>query len=359
MIAAPGKTIRVLIAEDSPTQRQLLSFLLDEAGGFEIVGTAADGLEAIDATERLRPDIVLMDCFMPRADGFEATRVIMERCPTPIVMISSVTSSDEVGRAFDAVKYGALTFIKKPSFDLADKGGGSQDFIQTVRLMSEIKVVRRRARPGVEGLPGDAPSARPQRLVKLIAIAGSTGAPGVIGDILKACRDIRSAPILVVQHMVEGFVGGFANWLSSYTSLPVHVAEDRALPVHGAVYVAPDNRHLGIDAYGRIALNNGPLEDGFRPSASHLFRSVARHAGASSMGVLLTGMGRDGASGLQALRAAGGITAAQDEASCVVFGMPREAIALNAVDHVLAPPGIAKLILAHSLPGRYVRDSQS
>lgn len=357
MMAAAGKTIRVLIAEDSPTQRQLLSFLLDEAGGFEIVGTAADGLEAIDATERLRPDIVLMDCFMPRADGFEATRIIMERCPTPIVMISSVTSTDEVGRAFDAVKHGALTFIKKPSFDLADKGGGSRDFVATVRLMSEIKVVRRRPRPSVEGTPADIPSARPHRVVKLVAIAGSTGAPGVIGDILKASGSLRSAPILVVQHMVEGFVGGFANWLSGYAGIPVHVAQDRMVPVNGTAYVAPDNYHLGIDARGRIALGTGPLEDGFRPSASHLFRSVARHAGASSMGVLLTGMGKDGAGGLQALRAAGGITVAQDEATCVVFGMPREAIALNAVDHVLAPPAIAKLIVTHSLPSRHARDS--
>lgn len=357
MMGASGKTIRVLIAEDSPTQRQLLSFLLDEAGGFEIVGTAADGLEAIDATERLRPDIVLMDCFMPRVDGFEATRIIMERCPTPIVMISSVTSSDEVGRAFDAVKYGALTFIRKPSFNPADSSVSSRDFVQTVRLMSEIKVVRRRSRPGADGTPADALPMRPRRVVKLIAIAGSTGAPGVIGDILKACRGIRSAPILVVQHMVEGFVGGFANWLGSYAGLAVQVAQDRMMPVAGAVYVAPDNCHLGIDARGRIALSASPLEDGFRPSASYLFRSVSRYAGASAMGVLLTGMGKDGARGLQALRAAGGITAAQDEASCVVFGMPREAIALDAVDHVLAPSGIAKLIVAHSLPSQHARDS--
>jgi two-component system chemotaxis response regulator CheB len=343
-----ANNIRVLIAEDSPTQRQFLSLLLQDAGGFEIVGLARDGLEAIAETERLRPDIVLMDCHMPKADGFEATRAIMEQCPTPIVMISS--TSDEVGRAFDAVRCGALTFIKKPVFQTTGDVLGAEEFARTVRLMSEIRVVRRwRAKPITVGARIASPPQCVKRDVKVIAIAGSTGAPGVIGDILRASRDVQLPPTLIVQHMAEGFVGGFASWLTSYAGMPVHIAQDSVTPVCGQAYLAPDNYHLGIDANGRLVLDRGPPEEGFRPSANYLFRAVSRYGGKSAMGVLLTGMGKDGASGLRDLRNAGGLTVAQDEASCVVFGMPREAIAIGAVDHVASPSAIARMMLVHAV----------
>ena len=335
-----AKSISVLIAEDSPTQRETLAMMLQEAGGFEIAGMAKDGVEAVAATERLRPDIVLMDCYMPRANGFEATAAIMEKCPTPIVMVSSAHSQEEMAHTFDSIKTGALAFLAKPSFgESREDAAGRDALIQTLRLMSEVKVVGRRRivrRQPVAHKAG--------RAVTLIAIAGSTGAPGVVAEILGAAGGRKLPPVLIVQHMARGFVGGFARWLAEYVRFPVRLAEPGMLPIRGEAYLAPDDRHLGLDPTGHITLSTSPAEEGFRPSGNFLFRSVAAVTGASALGVLLSGMGRDGASGLMALRHAGATTVAQDEASCVVFGMPREAIALAAAEHILAPPEIARLL---------------
>jgi len=340
MIDAAPKTISVLIAEDSPTQREILAMMLEEAGGFEIAGMAHDGVEAVEATERLRPDIVLMDCYMPRANGFEATATIMERCPTPIVMVSSAHSQDEMSHTFESIKNGALAFLAKPTFgNSAEDDAGRHALIQTLRLMSDVKVVGRRKIVRKEPAPRNA-----GREVKLIAIAGSTGAPGVVAEILAGLGGRHAPPILIVQHMAKGFVGGFARWLADTVKFPVHLAAQGMTPVHGQAYLAPDDRHLGLDPWGRIALSAAPAEEGFRPSGNFLFRSVAGVTGASALGVLLSGMGRDGATGLMALRQVGATTIAQDEGSCVVFGMPREAIALGAAEHVLSPPEIARML---------------
>jgi two-component system chemotaxis response regulator CheB len=340
MTAVAAKPISVLIAEDSPTQRETLAIMLEEAGGFEIAGMARDGVEAVSATERLRPDIVLMDCYMPRASGFEATAAIMEKCPTPIVMVSSAHSQDEMARTFDSIKHGALAFLAKPSFgESPEETAGRDALIQTLRLMSQVKVVGRRRVARRERAPQ-----KTDRPVTLIAIGGSTGAPGVVAEILSGAGGRGMPPILIVQHMAQGFVGGFARWLSEYVKFPVRLAEQGMMPVAGEAYLAPDDRHLGLDPAGRMLLSTAPPEEGFRPSANFLFRSVAAVTGASTMGVLLSGMGRDGATGLMALRKAGATTIAQDEGSCVVFGMPREAIALGAVEHVLAPPEIARML---------------
>jgi two-component system, chemotaxis family, protein-glutamate methylesterase/glutaminase len=340
--AAPAGKISVLVAEDSRTQREMLVYLLEEAG-FEISGTAVDGLEAVEKTERLRPDIVLMDCHMPRADGFEATRMIMSRCPTPIVMCSSMASQDEMSHTFDAIKSGALAFQVKPALDGAEVDGSA--LIQTLRLMSDVKVVGRRALP-LNGRKRISASQVDVRHVDLICIAGSTGAPGVIADILTEIGRTATAPILIVQHMAAGFVGGFAKWLSTAAGIPVRVAEDGVKLVAGEAYLAPDDRHMGINGRGHIALSDAPPEEGFRPSADHLFHSAAQFNPAGTIAVLLTGMGRDGAAGLTALHRAGALTMVQDEATCVVFGMPREAIARGGVTHVLPPSGIAQMICA-------------
>jgi two-component system chemotaxis response regulator CheB len=336
-----ARKIGVLVADDSRTQREMLLDLLQESGSFEIVGTAADGIEAVEKTERLRPDIVLMDCHMPRADGFEATRMIMSLCPTPIVMCSSTLSQDEVNHTFDAIKNGALAFLVKPS--LADGAEAeSEALLRTLRLMSEVKVVGRRALPRKKSVP--MAMAETGRGVSLICIAGSTGAPGIIADILTDLAGKVSAPILIVQHMAAGFVGGFAKWLSHTSGMPVRVAAEGVTPAPGEVYLAPDDRHMGINDRGRITLSDAPPEEGFRPSADYLFRSAAHRLGRTAIGVLLTGMGRDGAAGLAELHRAGALTVAQDEQTCVVFGMPREAISRGAATYVLPPSGIAQII---------------
>lgn len=337
------KPISVLIVEDSRTQREFLLSLLEEAGGFEIIGVAVDGVEAVEETGRLRPDIILMDCHMPRATGIEATRIIMERFPTPIVIVSSTLAREEIEQTFDAIKCGALAFLPKPTLRAleGDTDPDGDSLIQTLRLMAEVKVVGRRVKASAV--------ARPARVlapagIRLIGVGGSTGAPGVIADILAALSTTPTPPILIVQHMANGFVEGFARWLSSATRIPVSVASQGMSLVPGHAYLCPDNHHMGLSAGGRIALSDGAPEEGFRPSANFLFRSISEHCGGSATGVLLTGMGRDGATGLLALRRAGGVTIVQDEASCVVFGMPREAIAVGAAQHVLPPNEIARVI---------------
>lgn len=341
--------IRILIAEDSAVQRQLLAYLLEESGSFEVIGTARDGVEAAAMTEALRPDIVLMDCHMPRADGIESTRTIMQRCPTPIVMTSATSTATDTQFIFEAIRSGALAVVAKPlNFDSPEGQRQVAETLRILRLMSDVKVVGRRSgRMGGDIPPPDPLAGCEAGSIRVVAIAGSTGAPGVIADILTAIGPGLPASILIVQHISKGFVSGFANWLGQKSGLTVTMAAQGALLVPGAAYVAPDDAQMGIDAGQRIRLaEDAPEEDGFRPSANYLFRSVAQSAGRHAIGVLLTGMGRDGATGLLRLREAGGLTAVQDEASCAVFGMPAEAIALGAAEQVLPPAEIARFILA-------------
>lgn len=336
--------IRVLIVEDSPVQRQFLQFVLEESGEFEVVGTAGNGAEALRQTEALRPDIILMDCYMPGIGGLEATKMIMEQCPTPIVVASASLAFDEAQITFEAMSYGALAVVEKPaSFATPGHEKMAEALLRTLRLMSEVKVVGRRARPLAAQADAKLAVAGPGP-VDVIAMCGSTGAPGVMADILGALDSVRLAPILIVQHLTEGFVGRFARWLDGKTALTVRLASEGVAAKRGHVYVAPDGLQAGISALGRIELTENPPEDGFRPSATHLFRSVATVYGPRGMGILLTGMGCDGAAGLLAIRRAGGRTAVQDPESCVVNGMPGTAVRLGAAMDVLPPRSIAKLI---------------
>jgi two-component system chemotaxis response regulator CheB len=344
--------IRVLIVEDSPVQRDFLIYLLEQEGDFTVVGTAADGTEVLPKIERLRPDIVLMDCHMPRMHGVEATRLIMQQCPTPIVLASASLLTHEVEFTFDGIKHGALAVVQKPTaLGAPSHDELAADLRRTLRLMAEVKVVRRwpkrhAPRPRRECEATTGVLARPE----VIAIAGSTGAPGVLAEILAPLDVRRTPPILVVQHLVHGFVEGMAHWLDGSTALAVEIARHDAVAEAGSVYVAPDHSHLAISAAGRIQLASGPPEDGFRPSATHLFRSVARAYGRRSLGILLSGMGRDGAAGLEEMHTAGAATVAQDQASCVVFGMPGEAVRLGAAGHVLSPAAIAQLLSSLAAP---------
>ncbi len=342
-LAAP--LLRLLLVEDSRTQREMLTLILEESGGFELVGAAADGVAAVEMAETLRPDIVLMDCHLPRANGFEAARRIMESCPVPIVMISSTGSESEQFYSFEAVKAGALAFLAKPrSFDAPEDEAQRQALIDTLRLMTEVKVVRRLPAHPRQRPAQPPPEAGPSN-TRLFAIAGSTGAPGILIEILAAVGQ-PAAPVLVVQHMARGFVAGFAKWMENVLHIPVIVPRQGEAARAGHVYLAPDDLHMGIGADGIIRLNNAPPEEGFQPSADYLFRAVAAAYRHEATGILLSGMGRDGAAGLRALRDAGGCTAVQDEASCVVFGMPGAAVALGAARHVLPPSGLAQLMLA-------------
>jgi two-component system chemotaxis response regulator CheB len=340
--------IHVLLVEDSAVQRELLLYILEEAGGFEVVGTAADGEQAVEQTARLRPDIVLMDFHMPKLDGIAATRLIMERCPTPIVVATASSLRNDVKFTFDAISNGALSVVNKPPAPgTPEYERVAEQLVRTLRLMSEVKVVRRwPARPSAPITVIARPALT--RSVRIVGLAGSTGAPGVIADILCSSGRLMDASVLIVQHMTEGFAEGFALWLTARTGLPAQLASDGLDVQPGSIYIAPDGAHTGIDPSGRIVLSDTAEVDGFRPSATHLLGSIAAGFGSRAIGVVLSGMGRDGAMGLLQLQRAGGLTVAQDEASCVVFGMPAEAIRLGAAMHVLPPSSIAQMIRSHT-----------
>ena len=332
--------IRVLVVEDSPVVRQLMTHVFESETGFELVGTATDGDEALAAVRRLRPDVVTMDVHMARMDGLEATRGIMQEAPLPIVIVSG-TVDDQVAATFDALEAGALAFLRRP----AGIGGAQHnrdvaELVRTVRLMSEVKVVRRRFAKA-RGAQAVDPRQSPLRMV---AIGASTGGPVAIQALLQALPKDFPVPILIVQHISEGFLGGFVDWLNRTAAAQVHLGADGGVPLPGHAYVAPDGRHMGIDGLGKLRLSDAPPDHGLRPSVAHLLRAVRAVYGGSAAAVLLSGMGRDGAEELLELRRCGAQTFVQDRASSVVYGMPGVALKLDAARHVMPPEEIGAML---------------
>lgn len=338
--------IRVLLAEDSLTVRRLLVEQLRRDAEIEVVGEANNGAEAVEQACRLHPDIVAMDVHMPVMDGLDATKEIMVRSPAPIVLFSSSSTPGDVELALNAMRAGALMVLEKPddpasaSFD-----GRRQQLIQMVKAMAQVKVVRRWA-PRRERVVSPAPPPRRGVPARLVAIAASTGGPAVLQRVLSDLPGDFPAPVLVVQHIATGFVGGLADWLNGSSTLRVKVAEDGEALVSHVAYLSPDNRHLGARAPGCIQLSDAPPVGGFRPSGTYLFESAAKFAGPALTAVILTGMGSDGVAGLEKVRLAGGTVLAQDEESSVVYGMPRDAVVAGLVDTILGVEEIAPRLVA-------------
>jgi two-component system chemotaxis response regulator CheB len=340
--------IRVLVVEDSPVVREFLAHVLNSDPEVRVVATASNGEEAVEEVERIKPDVITMDIHMPKLDGFEATRRIMESHPTPIVIVSGSWDRREVAMTFQAIEAGALAAIPRPlGVSHPRHAESAAELVSTVKLMSEVKVVRRWARqPRIQamvrrtrgedtGLPGASIE------IKVVAMGASTGGPIVLQTILASLPRDFPAPILIVQHMAAGFTEGFVEWLGHSANLPVCLAEHGEPALPGRAYVAPDSFHMKVQRIGVLTLTNDEPEGGLRPSVSCLFRSVADVYGRNAVGVLLTGMGRDGAVELKKMKDAGAVTIAQDEESSVVHGMPGEAIQLGAATHVLSPERIA------------------
>ncbi|MFO0572565.1 MAG: chemotaxis protein CheB [Polyangia bacterium] len=358
-------TLRVLVVEDSATMRSHLVQTLRRDPDCQVVGEAADGDSAVRLCETLRPDVVTLDMVLSGSKtGVEVTEHIMAYCPTPILVVSSSFNRRDVAQTFQALAAGAVEVIEKPS-GREPEGAWERTFLQTVKLAARIKVIRH-PRQRLRELERPSPSPRPVLAAtpagvaaapvaagerrrgparSLIAIGASTGGPAAVVEVL---RHAPPAPVLLIIHIGTAFSVGLIDWLAQV--LPQRVCEvfdGQPLPSPGthAVLVAPADRHLVVQG-GQLRLLNQPERNACRPSIDVLFESVAEHLGPRAAGCLLTGMGRDGAEGLLRMRQAGAATIAQDQSTSVVFGMPREAIRLNAAERVLRLPEIGPALVS-------------
>ncbi len=323
--------IRVLVTDDSATVRNWLSTVLTPDHGFQIVGEARDGSQAITLTRSLKPDIIVMDVEMPNTDGFHATDAIMRATPTPILIFTSTAVYRSKRVPFRSLSAGALEVMLKPKSVMDERHHVIADMLRKkLRVLSNVVVIRKTgvpdplSRPTVGPLFHGAPT--------IVAIGASTGGPTAIATLLAGMQPNASFGAVIVQHMAEEFIPGFVEWLGESCKVPVAEARQFDTIQPGKIYVAPGTHHLCISPSRRFELVDGPLVHECRPSIDMLFKSVARAAPRETLGILLTGMGSDGAEGLLQLRKAGGQTLAQDEASSVIFGMPKEALAMGAVD---------------------------
>lgn len=338
--------IRVLVVDDSQIMRDILTDMLHGVPGIEVIGTARDGFEAVELTASLRPDVITMDIRMPRLNGLDATRQIMSSMPTPIIVVASNIYEAEMNIAFNATAVGALTVVEKPhGLDVGSYESVRQHIITTIQLMADVQVVALAPHEQIKL------SAKPREIFKpttpceLIAIAASAGGPGVLREILQCLPADFSIPLVIVQHIARGFGQGFAHWLDSLTPLSVLLAQPGDALIPGRVLLAPEDRHLTLTPDRVVQLDQGEPVNKLRPSATRLFESLAAVYGSAVVGVILSGVGEDGVTGLERLHAAGGHVIAQSEDSCVVPDMPRSAVKRGIVDRVLAPGEIASAIL--------------
>ena len=341
--------IRVLIVEDSATARDYLVHIFSADPGMKVIGTAKDGAEGLGLVERLKPDVITMDIHMPVMDGLEATRKIMETHPVPIVIVSGIWDPREVETTFRAIEAGALAVVQRPAgLGHPDSERLKEELISKVKLMSEVKVVRRwgRSQKITEGKKTEEPpfSINSQKDIGVVAIGASTGGPPALQTILSGLPPDFPVPVLIVQHIAAGFIQGMLDWLSETSGLRLHVAKDGEKILGGRAYFAPDDFYLGVGENAFLRLQKKETESQTSLAVSHLFRSVAEVYGARSTGILLTGMGSDGAAELKIMRGKGAITIIQDKQSSIVFGMPGAARELGAAMYELPPEEIASVL---------------
>lgn len=352
-----AQPIQVLIVDDSPLMQRILSDVLQQDPAIQVVGVAANGRIAIEMVERLRPHVVTMDVRMPVMDGLATTEHLMAYCPTPILVLTA-TAQHDLDITFKMLGAGALDVVQKPiGGDPRALVRQSHDLIRRIKLLSRVKVVRhlRGRRRGEETgqhaisvppVPAKYVALPPHQAtpdLSVVVIGASTGGPRAVSQILGELPATLLAAVVVVQHIAEGFSGGMAEWLGLHCRMPVVLAQEGMALRAGTVFVAPDRCDFLLEKDGRVHLSrNSVLLQ--RPSVDVAMQAAAAVFGARCSGVLLTGMGRDGAYGMLTIRRAGGYTLAQDEATSAIFGMPRAAIELNAAVDILPLPQIAQRI---------------
>lgn len=344
------KIIRVVIIDDSPLVATMLKRMVDSDPAFDVVAVAQDGESGLDAVRAHKPDVVSVDYHMPRMDGLAFIQKLMEVAPTPVLVVSTSVVSENQSNVFRMLEAGAIDVMPKPSGENASALEEIKStYLTKLRVVSGVVVFSRRSKaapePAAEPEPAPTPSIQQVTLPKVLLLGASTGGPQALATILGSLPGQFPLPVLSVQHISEGFLSDLISWLDHGTRLKVRIAKSGEVPQKGVVYFPEDGHHLELDHEGLLQNTLVPPFEGHRPSVNMLFESAARFHSKRAIGVLCTGMGRDGARGLKMLHDLGAYTIAQDEATSVVFGMPREAIALQAATDVLPLPQIGPAIL--------------
>jgi two-component system chemotaxis response regulator CheB len=341
MMMKMAKIIKVLVVDDSAVMRKLISEILDEHPEIEVIGTAKNGVIALELVSKLQPDVVTMDIEMPKMDGLTAVQHLMNENPIPVIMISAMDKR-QADITMKALEFGAVDFISKTSGTLSlDIDKKKSILISKVKTAAGIRVSRL---DKIHKTPLAYPKLQTDGDDWIVTIGASTGGPKAIPEVLSRLPRNLPAAILIVQHMPEGFTRSFAERLNWYTSLEVKEAEEAETIVNGKVYIAPGEKHMEV--YGNeIHLSNGPPVNYVRPSADILMTSAAKSYGSKCIGVLLTGMGSDGGNGLKVIKEHGGKTIVQNEETCVVYGMPKAAVNLRVADTIVPLQKIANNII--------------
>ena len=337
--------IKVLLVEDSLIALELLQRLLRSSPEVEVVGAARNGQEALELIPKVNPKVICTDLHMSPIDGLELTKQVMEKFPCPILVISNSVQEDDTKNIFGLLKAGAVDIFPKPtSGDYTEYEQVKDRLIAKIKMISQVTV---KARSNQTESTSNIATTNPQAsgTLKAIAIGASTGGPQAIHKIITTLPANFSVPIICAQHIGEGFLAGLISWIEDDSQLTIKVAQIGETPAPKTVYFAPERAHLEFDAQGKFIYSNFTASTGTCPSIDALFRSVARVYGSSSASILLTGMGTDGVAGIEAIKAAGGLTIAQDEQSCLVFGMSKLAISTGAVAQVLSLSEIAPLLV--------------
>jgi two-component system chemotaxis response regulator CheB len=347
--------VSVLLVDDSLIALTILARMLSTSPDIQVVGKARSGREALELIPRLQPAVICTDLHMPDMDGLELTQEIMDRFPRPILVVSAAVQSEDAHNVFRLLEAGAVDVLPKPRSGLAaDEPDVAQELIRKIKIISGVVALTRRQKiaPSSAQLQAGPSSPPLPPRPRIVAVGASTGGPQALRTILAQLPADFPAAILCVQHISEGFLAGLVDWLATQCSLSVKIVQSGEEPLPGTIYFPQEGTHLEIDKTGRLVCSHKAPVDGHRPSVTATFKSVADYCGDAAIGVLLTGMGSDGAQGMQEIFAAGGITIAQNEETSVVFGMPKQAIARGAVKYVLPVHKIAFMLPELLVAGR-------